>query len=108
MAKHTPGDWQVGFDDGSGQTYIVTKEVEKKKGVRKGLPVKSIARVRWGCGCCENFDPLTEEEKANLRLLASAPRLLESLKELVYPPLGGPTSKEILKAQILISEVEGE
>ena len=65
----------VGFKDGSGEKYI-----RQNKPLSKS---KSIAVVRWGCGCCEDHSPLTEEEIANVKLLAAAPDLLEACRLMV-------------------------
>ena len=62
-----PGPWRIGYSDGSGPDTIVTKK-EKSN----GLP-DAIARIRWGCGCCEDRSPLTKEDKATARLIVAAP-----------------------------------
>jgi hypothetical protein len=66
--KWTKGLWTVGFHDGSGPEYITSSDA------------KPLAKVRWGCSCCESQDDLTEEEKANANLFAAAPELYEALE----------------------------
>jgi hypothetical protein len=53
--------WRVGFDDGSGPDYILDDA---------GKPV---ARLRWGCGCCEDRRELSPAECERARLIAAAP-----------------------------------
>jgi hypothetical protein len=73
-AGHTPGPWRVGFSDGSGPDHVTTAATDAD-----GLgPL--IAAVRWGCDCCKRTGELTETERANARLIASAPALLAALE----------------------------
>jgi hypothetical protein len=67
MSKYTKGPWVADFTDGSGPAYI-----------RAPLADKSIAKVRWGCSCCEDNSPLTEEEIANRNILAASVELYEA------------------------------
>jgi len=76
-----PGPWRIGYSDGSGPDTIVTKKVKST-----GLP-DAIARIRWGCGCCEDGSPLTIEDKATARLIVAAPDYHEhayNLAMLIY------------------------
>lgn len=68
--KHTKGPWRVAFSDGSGPEYINNAADQEHK---------SIAKVRWGCSCCEDLSPLTEEEIANAALISAAPQMAELL-----------------------------
>jgi hypothetical protein len=88
--KYTKGPWRVGFSDGSGPEYINTAADQ---------PHKAIAKVRWGCSCCEITSPLTDEEKANAALLAAAPRMYEALKAVEsYQGLSSKTRKLVDQA----------
>ena len=69
---HTPGPWTVGFGDGSGPEYIRVDESSK-----------TVAKIRWGCSCCESQEPLTNREKANARLIATAPAGLALARSVV-------------------------
>ena len=71
MAGHTPGPWEVGYDDGSGEEHITGPDDNER-----------IAAIRWGCSCCQDTSPLTPKEQANARLIAAAPDLLAALKGL--------------------------
>lgn len=73
---HTPGPWQIGYDDGSGPENIVATDGGKKA---------AFARLRWGCSCCERRVeeyPLLPVEQANARLIADAPQLLAEVRRL--------------------------
>ncbi len=73
---HTPGPWRQGYDDGSGQEYIVTERLNKAK-----LPVKTVAVTKWGCSCCKC--DAEEVDIANARLIAAAPDFPEAAKAVV-------------------------
>jgi hypothetical protein len=75
MSGYTKGPWKNGYDDGSGEE-IVRQDF-------KGIEGKSIVVARWGCGCCKDDSPLTEEEKANVRLIAAAPEMFEVIEALL-------------------------
>lgn len=50
---------RTSYSDGSGPEFITKGD-------------KALATVRWGCGCCKDTGPLTEEEQKNAALIASA------------------------------------
>lgn len=66
--------WRAGFKDGSGTDHITTVKDEH-----------SVAKVRWGCGCCEDREPLSPEERATRNFIIRAAnnhaRLLRALKK---------------------------
>lgn len=66
MSKHTRGDWTVAFyamQDGSGGTNVCA--------------VKAGSRTLARTAC----QVVTDEDEANIHLMAAAPRLLEALDE---------------------------
>lgn len=63
--------WVVGWPDGSGPEYITIEGNEP------------IAKVRWGCDCCQSDSPLNDKEKARLKLISMAPDLLRELRYLL-------------------------
>jgi hypothetical protein len=67
---HTPGPWKAGFDDGSGPTMV-------HRDGRPGI----IAETNPGCGCCAG--EATDENRADARLIAAAPELLEALERML-------------------------
>jgi hypothetical protein len=90
--KHTPGPWHVGFKPGP---------------IVYGLQGEQVANL---------FEPLidAEENKANARLIACAPELLEALKEMAeqfsHYCEHTEDAKEIetlIKARAAISKAEG-
>jgi hypothetical protein len=74
-----------------------------------GVPVCEISAHEDGA-ICEIFD--SETSKADARLIAAAPQLLEALKRLLSPPpgifAGGLRSMEEMQARALIAEIEGK
>ena len=66
MSQHTPGPWTVGEDEGTSKAHEI---------LRKGHV------VAWTC----SHDPY---EEGNARLIAAAPEMFETLRELVtmYQP----------------------
>jgi hypothetical protein len=66
MPTHTPGPWEQGVgDEGEAQVY-------GSDGYRRIILAST-----------ENFRIATDESKANARLIAAAPELLDALKEAV-------------------------
>jgi hypothetical protein len=61
MSKHTPGPWQC-FETEAGEARI--------NPVRGGFLVAK----------CDTRNPFDEEQRANARLIAAAPELLEALR----------------------------
>lgn len=66
MSKHTPGPWIIGFDDGSGESYITANQVVVVRGGEDGWGVMNGV-----------------ENPADARLIAAAPDLLEALERIV-------------------------
>ncbi len=65
MSDITKGTWEIGHSDGGGDKIVMVRH--EKLG-----ETTYIAKVRWGCSCCEDLSDLTEQEKANLTLIAEA------------------------------------
>lgn len=97
-AEFKRGPWVAGFADGSGPEYILAKSGG------------AIARVRWGCSCCEDRAPLTSTEAANARLIAASPRLHYLVEAMYEEGHKAKFSREKwLKAAFkLLMEIEGE
>lgn len=91
--KHSPIPWRLGYRDGSGMGTIIT---EKRERTEYGLlPKKEVARLHWGCSCCDSgADAMSEEDKANADLIVRAvnshAELLEALEGLMTDLSGGP------------------
>ena len=106
-AKHTPGPWATDCDvptfDGSDLPYVVYIN----HGTGKGGEI-----------CTMNHEPDEgrgrdwEEGKANARLIASAPELLESLKDLEIILSGKPYDRDEQKllemARAAIAKAKGK
>jgi hypothetical protein len=67
VSKYTSGPWTQGYQDGSGMDCVTANG-------------RALARVTWGCSCCEK--PATKEGLENAKLIAAAPEMLEALKSL--------------------------
>ncbi len=76
MTKHTLGPWKAGCRDNSGVESVYA---DNGDGIR-------ICSTNPGCGCCER--EVTDTDRANARLIAAAPELLEALKAMLvaYAP----------------------
>ena len=58
MAGKFGEPWRVGFSDGSGKGTITTLSENSD-----GLP-KAIARMHWGCSCCDSGEEyMTQEQR---------------------------------------------
>lgn len=83
MSKHTPGPWQTGredmqsYDGATGEPFssVYANDPRGKMHMGSRLPLV-VARMPGG-------EVDREEEKANARLIASAPDLLTACKALV-------------------------
>lgn len=100
MSKHTPGPWKVD----SYETVTIKAEKEDK-----------IAMLTWLKGPYGDLGRKSDEEvKANARLIASAPELLEALKvttslcRLKYGNLDAEVYNEILRIESIIAKAEGK
>ena len=94
-AKHTPGPWEAVGN-------LVRSPMVQPQGLSKGV---QIAECRDAY-----FLSHTEESKANARLIAAAPELLEALQEMVslvemVIPFDGPQQR---KARAAIAKATGE
>jgi hypothetical protein len=72
MSKHTPGPWKLDRDElhyGSLSTVVAGKKSKRFPGYQMFVDVGGLADVN--------------EQEANARLIASAPELLEALKDLL-------------------------
>ena len=92
-AKHSPGPWTAASQD------IDTNEIPIKCG--KSILARVAPRPHWDA-----------TQEANARLIASAPELLEALKNLVSmgwndSPLCKVYEKEIQAAEKAIAQAEG-
>ena len=65
MSKHTPGPWEVAYQDKNGQSVVKGEHIE-------------VATCWHHC-----VGSIEKEMHANARLIAAAPELLEALKELM-------------------------
>lgn len=63
--RATPGPWQAGYDDGSGDTTIHAPTIST-----------ILAETNPGCGCCQG-DP-TDADIANTKLIAHSRTVFES------------------------------
>ena len=100
MSKHTPGPWKV--------------ESSSKDGSR----VTAIALVAWcGANSCFGVDGnqfiSAKQARANARLIAAAPELLEALKALdsafmSHTLWNGEPPVEIVQARAAIAKATGE
>ena len=96
-AKHTPGPWEA-----SGN--LVRSPMHQPEGLPRGV---QIVECRDGY-----FLPHTEEAKANARLIAAAPELLEALERLAdayerLKPPGYPLSDREKQARAAIAKATG-
>ena len=94
-AKHTPGPWEAVGN-------LVRSPMVQPQGLSKGV---QIAECRDAY-----FLSHTEESKANARLIAAAPELLEALQEMVslvemVIPFDGPQQR---KARAAITKATGD
>lgn len=91
MSKHTPGPWHVESADSDGANVV------------------AIAQVAW-CGTNGSYGRdasqtiSAKEAKANARLIAAAPDLLEALEELLYAR----TDKAEQMAHVAITKAKGK
>ena len=90
MSNHTPGPWYF-HEQGSACFYAITHFKEKRNS------------VDWLLSLQHNGEQLLEEERANMRLIAAAPELLEALDKLLAA-----TVDEDLKYGIGLTEAEEE
>ena len=97
--KHTPGPWEANFCP-EGIFSVLKSTPSKKYPDHPNIKdVKYLCRIR-------PFANLTDEDKANANLIASAPSLLEALKELILwvDPIKFPDA--IIKAENAIQKAE--
>lgn len=98
-SKHVRGPWKHGFSDGSGPAHIVTKVDGQET---------SVAKLRWGCGCCEvradSMNDLKPHEKEIAQLITAAPELYKALHDLMkwwtHTPALGETEFEDMPVKI--------
>lgn len=75
--------WRVGYKDRSGGTTITT--VKERPSQFGGTLPSSVVTMRWGCGCCMDNSPLSEEERAALQAISATPELLQAVERLLHP-----------------------
>lgn len=98
--KYTPGPWEAKFGVGAG--WSVSKANERP-GYTGHAPICSMA---WFQFPIEGI--ITEEiSEANARLIAAAPELLKSLKEILSMIDSSPTMRSIIMAKEAIAKAEG-
>ncbi len=92
--KHTPGPWTASFERGSGQAEIISSRWILAT-VFKMKPDDNLLR--------------TSTLKADARLMAAAPEILEALKELIYmaKEKDSPRDKDWRLFQRLLRESKG-
>lgn len=69
--SHTPGSWKIaGKSSNDGEAFVIESESRT---------------IGWTCNTLNETDEevITEEDKANAQLIATAPDLLEALKECI-------------------------
>lgn len=97
MSKHTPGEWEVREGDlrTNGRGEFIEISVEEKV-------ITSIEES-------EDVQGVSDEERANAHLIASAPDLLEACKNLIERyECDNFTSVPIKQAKQAIAKAEGE
>ena len=102
MTPHTPAPWKADIENSAEGLNITDDE---------GRRIAHTATIRN-----PDYTPLiSEEAKANARLIAAAPELLEALKELtdlLQSPSGAGTMSEIRdsanRARAALAKAEGE
>ena len=74
---HTPGPWRVAFRDGSGPEHVVA-DCEPQQ--PDGMTERTVA---YGHGHDPEYGTpdLSEQDKADLRLIAAAPTMLAALQK---------------------------
>ena len=90
--KHTQGPWKVGSYLGSVSTYCVHMDV-----ITKGRGMDIVEAVYGGT---------THEKLANARLIASAPDLLKSVKQLLALHIGHHNEPTHVAARLVVSKTE--
>ncbi len=88
MSEHTPGPWNIHASSIESQPFIVTPDdgqapwVAFQQWVASGNKIVCTTSMQTGKGGWPNVESV-EEAKANARLMAAAPELLQALKEIV-------------------------
>ena len=93
MSKHTPGPWEVAYQDKNGQSVVKGEHIE-------------VATCWHHC-----VGSIEKEMHANARLIAAAPELLEALKEIVDAADGAGWEQldpSFKKARAAIAKATGE
>jgi len=85
MSAHTPGPWYILCEDECPEDIPI---IEIAFGECPSKEFKSIAHVQPSVGAGDDFH-LGEEDRANARLIAAAPELLEALEYQVECMRGG-------------------
>ena len=85
MSKHTPGPWQISKSNN-----------EKLSTVEIGTEDRYITLLSW-------TKDIAEEQKANARLIASAPELLEAAEKVIQN--GMACSHDEVKARVELRQV---
>jgi hypothetical protein len=74
MSDHTPGPWYVALDDRYSMSHIDVKHTDvHSPGAASEVVAKVTCRVSWA-----------DQQKANARLIAAAPDLLDALELLLH------------------------
>jgi len=76
MSKHTPGPWVISEDDSFDSVPFIPIETD----LPTGPSFKFICEVK-GNGVESDELGINDEDRANARLIAAAPEMLDALKE---------------------------
>lgn len=94
MSKHTPGPWEVAYQDKNGQSVVKGKHIE-------------VATCWHHC-----VGSIEKEMHSNARLIAAAPDLLEALQMLLKRVIVGydglPQGYGVSKARAAIAKATGD
>ena len=106
-SKYTPGPWHY-HEQGEANSYAITHFKERRKS------------VDWMIALLHNGEAMTEEQRANMQLIAAAPELLDALENLLDwvenqcglsgndECYGAFDSEEIVTASRLLERLKGE
>ena len=115
MSGHTPGPWEVEWDEEDGSLSIIMASA------RNGAYCyEDIHRIQYACDCWpeyedgndDNINPQYEEAKANAHLISAAPELLEAcrvaLQQLCVPQHERRDWETIPQIKAAIAKAEAE
>jgi len=89
MSEHTPGPWEI-QEQGEASVYVI------------------MANGNWLLSFRHNGEQLDEKQKANIKLMAAAPELLEACKAIVNNWESGDLAHAANKCANAIAKATGE